>query len=100
MSLAALALSGAAIILVPTGAYQPKQVVVKYDDLNLSTVGGREVLDQRLDRAVRMVCGSALREPLFMKMVVRKCVTKTARQVAPQRDLAVARSGTKLASGL
>lgn len=98
MSIIALTLMGAAITVVPTGAVHPRQVVVKYSDLNLSTVNGREVLDQRLDRAVRMVCGTSMHEPLYIKMVVRKCVTRTAKDIAPQRDLAVAKFGVNLAS--
>lgn len=98
MSIIALTLMGAAITVVPSGVHQPKQAIVKYGDLNLSTIDGRELLDQRLDRAVRIVCGTALGEPLYMKMVVRKCVTRTAKHIAPHRDLAVAKFGVRLAS--
>lgn len=98
MSIIALTLMSAAITVEPVGLDQPRQVVVKYDDLNLTTIDGREVLDQRLDRAVRMVCGTVRGEPLYMRMVIRKCATTAAKQVAPQRDLAVAQSGVKLAS--
>lgn len=98
MSIIALTLINAAITVVPVGVHEPRQAVVKYDDLNLTTTNGREVLDQRLDRAVRIVCGTLTGEPLYMRIVVRKCVSRAAKEVAPQRDFAVAQSGVKLAS--
>lgn len=33
------------------------RVRVQYDDLDLSTAGGRKELDQRVDKAARKVCG-------------------------------------------
>ena len=98
MSIIALTLLGAAITVVPTGAYDARQTIVKYSDLDLSTIDGRDVLDRRLDRAVRLVCGNARNESLSMKMIVRKCVTKTTNDIAPQRQLAVATFGVKLAA--
>ncbi len=98
MSIIAFTLMSAAITVVPVGIHEPRQAVVQYDDLNLSTADGREILDQRLDRAVEIVCGTVRREPLYMRMVIRKCATTAAKQVAPQRDLALAKSGVKLAS--
>lgn len=97
MFIISLTLMSAAITVVPTGINEPRQVIVKYDDLNLSTIDGREVLDQRLDRSVRIVCGTDMGEPFYIRLAVRKCVTRTAKQVAPQRDLAVAQSSVKLA---
>ncbi len=98
MSFIALTLMSAVITVAPAGIHQPGQAVVKYGDLNLSTVDGQEVLDQRLDRAVRIVCGTVRGEPLYMRMAIRKCVRTTVKLVAPQRDLAVAKSRVKLAS--
>lgn len=98
MSIIALSLMSAAITVVPVSVHEPRQAVVKYGDLNLTTNNGREVLDQRLDRAVRIVCGTVRGEPLYMRRAIRKCVTMAARQIAPQRDFAVAQSGIKLAS--
>lgn len=98
MSIIALTLLGAAITVIPTGPYDARQAVVKYSDLDLSTLDGRDVLDRRLDRAVRLVCGNAQNESLAMKMVIRRCVTKTTNDIAPQRQLAVATFGVKLAA--
>lgn len=97
MSFIALTLMSAAITVVPTGIDQPRQVVIEYGDLNLSTIDGRDVLDQRLDRAVKIVCGNVRGEPLYMRIVIRKCATRTVKQIASQRDLAVAQFGVKLA---
>ena len=36
-----------------------RQVVVSYDDLDISTLEGFQILDARLRRAVRNVCGDA-----------------------------------------
>jgi UrcA family protein len=97
MSILALTLLGAAITVVPAGSYDVRQAVVKYNDLDLSTVDGRDVLDHRLDRAVKLVCGNARNETLSMKMVVRRCVVKTTNEIAPQRQLALATSGVRVA---
>ena len=97
MSIIALALMGAAITVAPSGPYEPRQAVVKYSDLDLSTIDGRKALDQRLDRAMRLVCGTAQNEPLYMRVVVRTCVIRTAKFIAPQRQLAVEKYGAKLA---
>ncbi len=39
------------------GPEQPRQAVVKYDDLNLGSQRGAVVLKQRIQRAARSVCG-------------------------------------------
>lgn len=99
MSFIALTLMSAAITVVPTGVNEPRQAIVQYGDLNLASANGRNALDQRLDRAVRMVCGRSIGEPLHIKMVVRKCVTRTAKDLEPQRELALSKSGVKFAIG-
>jgi UrcA family protein len=98
MSIIALTLMTAAIAVVPTGSEQPRKVVVQYGDLNLASDEGRDVLDKRLDRAVKIVCGRAFGEPLYIKMAVRKCQAQTLADVAPQRDLAIAQTGVRLAA--
>lgn len=97
MSFIALTLMGAAITVVPTGADQPRQVVVQYGDLNLLSTNGRDLLDRRLHRAVQMVCGRGTGQHLYVKMAIRKCQVKTAAAITPQRDIALAKSGVKLA---
>jgi UrcA family protein len=97
MSFIALTLMGAAITVVPTGDSEPRQAVVQYGDLNLASAAGRDVLDRRLNQAVQIVCGRGIGQHLYVKMAIRKCQIKAEAAIAPQRDLALAKSGVKLA---
>lgn len=54
MPIATAALVGLALTATPSLA---KNVEVRYADLNLATVEGQKVLEQRIDRAARDACG-------------------------------------------
>ena len=49
----------ASVLTVPAFAAEPngQSVRVEYNDLNLATAEGQEMLDRRLDAAARQVCG-------------------------------------------
>ncbi|MFW2349578.1 UrcA family protein [Qipengyuania sp.] len=49
-------LAAAALALSATAA-QAKSVLVTYDDLDLGSIAGQNVLTQRIDKAAREVCG-------------------------------------------
>lgn len=56
-ALAAAAI-GTVIAASPAIAGEPKQqMVIKYDDLNLSSEAGQKVLERRIEKAARDVCG-------------------------------------------
>ena len=55
-------------------APEPPQVVVRYDDLNLSTEVGAAALLHRLELAARQVCGdSGARQPLTRLRTTQRC---------------------------
>lgn len=52
------AMLGGAMLAVPAAASAaPHSVTVSYADLNLASADGRTELNQRLDRAIRLLCG-------------------------------------------
>jgi UrcA family protein len=63
-------------------------VVVRYDDLNLSSVGGRERLTTRVKYAVQKVCGS---RPLYRQGLRERAVADRC------EDSAMADADVKLA---
>jgi UrcA family protein len=99
MSILYLAAVASTVIAVPTSPDQPRQVRVLYGDIELSTSAGRESLDRRLKLAVNMVCGRKAGQPLYELATVRKCEKRAMAQVDPQRAIAIAKSGVKLAGG-
>lgn len=75
---APFALVGAAAPAAATAAAaeeDQQSIVVRYDDLNLSTASGREKLTGRVDRAVRQVCNSRphYRATLSERATASKC---------------------------
>jgi UrcA family protein len=62
MTMKALALAAAAIGLASTAApafaaeAERMTIDVKFTDINLGTVAGQKLLDQRIEKAVRTVC--------------------------------------------
>ena len=71
----------------------PRQEVVRYHDLNLATASGVDVLQARIDRAARKVCGP---EPLKMELqsyvMYRDCVSAARNSAAEPVALAVAKA--------
>jgi UrcA family protein len=100
---AAAAALGAAPALARDSAPTPRSQIVRYSDLNLSSVAGRQTLDRRIAVAVRQVCGQASDADIRGKNAVHRCRADTAKSVAARREaaLASATSGasTRLASG-
>jgi UrcA family protein len=54
---AGLALAQGAFAQPQSAEDQPRQVAVKYDDLNLTTAAGEEEVKHRIDFAAKSVCG-------------------------------------------
>jgi UrcA family protein len=54
---AGLALAQGALAQPQSADDQPRQVAVRYDDLNLTTAAGDEEVKQRIDVAAKSVCG-------------------------------------------
>jgi len=71
---ASLSLAAAANALAQTAAPSPPQMIVRYDDLNLSSDAGTAILLHRLQRAARHVCGdTGERQPLAQLVEIRRC---------------------------
>jgi UrcA family protein len=70
-----------AVAPVAASASEPTSHIVRYSDLNLSSKAGQAALDRRINRAVRMVCGTAASVALQDKLNVQKCYA-TARASA------------------
>ena len=68
---------------VPAAA---ESLVVRYDDLNLSSAAGMKVLDRRIDGAARQVCGANqdYRQGLAEKAAAQKCVAGARAGAADQ----------------
>lgn len=61
-------------------------VAVQHDDLNLSSAAGRAVLDGRIDRAARRVCGIALPVELDIASEINACRADVIAAARAQRD--------------
>lgn len=81
---AAVAVPGTAL-----HAGNTKSATISYADLNLASETGREVLDQRIERAIDKVCGLTTRN-IAMDASVRQCQRTTRADAHKSRDLAVA----------
>ena len=55
--------------------------IVSYSDLDLSNAAGRSRLEQRIQAAVREVCGEAPTFDLARRRAVRECVAETSANV-------------------
>jgi UrcA family protein len=62
---------------------------VRYTDLDLTKTAGREVLEQRLDRAVRNVCGERPTRNLPLMIGYKACITKARASYQNQVELAL-----------
>jgi UrcA family protein len=86
---APVALAGFAVPAAAEDDGERRSVIVRYDDLNLSSVQGRERLNTRIKFAVQTVCGSRphYRQTLRERAVALEC-----------EDSAMADADVKLAS--
>lgn len=99
MSILYMAAVAAAVTLVPTPSDEPRQAVVQYNDLALSSSAGRESLDRRLKLALNMVCGRPAGKSFEEMVAIRKCKKRAMAEVEPQRAIAIVKSGARLAGG-
>ena len=69
--------------------------IVSYADLDLSSAAGRQRLSQRIDTAVRDVCGEAPSFDLARRQQVRECRAETRANVRLPGPLAAGLFGTR-----
>lgn len=74
-----IALVGFAVPVAAEDDGERRSVVVRYHDLNLASVDGRERLTTRVRTAVQKVCGSRAlyRQPLSERSVAQRCKKAT-----------------------
>lgn len=84
--LPALAL-GLAVVAAPAAAQS--NVAVRYNDLDLTKTAGRDVLERRLDRAVRNVCGDRPSRNLTMMAGYKACIADARASYQNQVELAL-----------
>ena len=70
-------------------------VLVSYEDLNLNSAAGRAVLEARIDRAARLVCGTAYINELDIAAGVDACRADT---IAAARQQLEQQSGQRYAA--
>lgn len=76
-AVAAVALASSAPGMGAAEAAPPPVAVVAYGDLNLYSREGMEVLQRRLERAARQVCGRADLRDLTRSRAVERCYRET-----------------------
>lgn len=84
---------------MPAAAQEPKTVVVKYDDLNLATVTGRERLNTRIKYAIQKVCDTRpnFRPDLQQRAYSQECAKTVMRDVDVKLASLLNGNGTALA---
>ena len=90
-AVAALALNLATV--APALAQSAPSVAVTYQDLNLASAAGREILDRRIANAAGQLCGAYTAVELTWAAAVLECREQTIADTQPQRDAAL-RHGT------
>jgi len=91
--LPALAL-GLAAAAAPAAA-APAQVSVPYGDLDLTKDAGRKVLDRRLERAERRVCGARPMRNVALMQRYKDCLAEARASYAPQVELALSNANAR-----
>ncbi len=83
-----------ALTAAPAFAEAPNMVqsTVQTADLDLSTERGQRALDQRLNHAVKEVCGTASAADIEGKNEIRRCRTETLASLADERDQRIAQA--------
>ncbi|MBH1944346.1 UrcA family protein [Erythrobacter sp. YJ-T3-07] len=81
-------LFAAALVPVSASAHS-RSIDIDTGDLNLSTQAGREMLDARIDGAVRKVCRSGQRG-IAGRLEMQACAADVRSAVQPQIELAMA----------
>jgi UrcA family protein len=75
-----------------------ESVELSYQDLNLASAAGRNVLDRRIAGAAAQLCGQARAIELSWNAAVQTCRTETIALTQPQRDAAVRYGTVQIAS--
>ncbi|MGR4892165.1 UrcA family protein [Sphingopyxis sp. LARHCG72] len=96
---APVALVGFAVPAAAEGDGERRSVVVRYDDLNLSSVQGRERLNTRIKFAVQTVCGSRAhyRQTLSQQASARQCEDSAMADADVKLAGLISGDGTRLA---
>ena len=84
---------GLAVIAAPAAAQD--RVAVRYANLDLTKTAGREVLDRRLDRAVRTVCGDRPTRDLGRMDGYNTCVADARASYQSQVELALSNANAR-----
>ncbi|HEX7943158.1 MAG TPA: UrcA family protein [Phenylobacterium sp.] len=93
---AALALTGASAVRADPDGGETRHVHA--EGLNLKTPEGVAILRQRVDGAVKAVCGEADLRDIARSTIVKRCRRDTAELAAPKIDQLIATAGgTRLA---
>lgn len=93
------ALTGAATATPAAADENQRQVVVRYDDLNLASVSGRERLMTRVKVAVRDVCGGGNgRTSLRELSAIRKCEADASNRAQTRIAALIGGHGARLAT--
>lgn len=79
--------------VIPAAHAQEASVSVSYADLDLTSAGGVQRLDHRIDAAIRSVCGERTgQKPLSTMLAIRRCDRLTRGDVDAPRRVAIARA--------
>jgi UrcA family protein len=92
-----MAATGAAVPAMAQDDDAPR-VMVRYGDLDLQTVDGREQLDTRIRRAIRSVCRVNIRPSLEERGFERACEARARGSVEPQLAALFKGSSARFAS--
>lgn len=86
ITLAALGLAGTAVTPTLANQAEPMTIEVPYSDLNLATAEGQARLDRRLEKAVRLVCGTQSHKggSRIISSEARACMAKAQADVRQQ----------------
>lgn len=102
-SIKTIAIAAAATVFVTTPAFanpeqaQTPSASVEYDDLDLTAQSGREILDRRINRAVRSLCAAKDRSTTAQRRATQ-CRLAAKETAQPQVRFAILEAnGTKLA---
>jgi len=95
-----LAMAAAGGVAAPAMAQDDDapRVMVRYSDLDLATVTGRERLDTRVRSAIRSMCDADPRPTLRQLAAARDCAARARRSVEPQLAALLRGSPARFAS--
>lgn len=94
----AASLASVAPVTAADNMFEPTTRLVRYDDLDLNSVKGRERLETRVRMAVDSACGYREARSLSEKAMVDKCRNAARQQSEAQVAEAVRNAAVRLAS--